>query len=114
MRAERRSTPTWKFQFLTSRAISPSHMSTTAKPIPTKASEIPGNATDEQKEACLHAMLLFKSVDDVFAHSISQRVRIVEVSAEPFGKGERVKTVCELTVETGMFDLPHLLHIFKH
>lgn len=76
--------------------------SSNSLPMPTQASELAGNATTEQKEACLLAMTLFNYTEGIFAHSVGTRIRVTEVSFEPFGKYEQSKVVCTITVEPGM------------
>jgi hypothetical protein len=80
----------------------------TATPMSTKVSDITGNGTTEQKEACLQAMSLYNSLDGIFAHSVGVRIRIVDVSIEPFGNFERAKVACETTVEHGRRCVAHL------
>jgi hypothetical protein len=77
-------------------------MSYAAKPIPTDASEIAGNAPSEHKEACIQILQLFTSVGGIFANPVGLRIRPVDMSTEPFGKVERTKVICEITVERGL------------
>jgi acyl-coenzyme A thioesterase 13 len=87
-----------------------SSLSDTTPAHPRVPSDIPGTATYEQKSDVLQVLDLFNHYEGIFGESVGKKIRITDVSVEPFGRGRKATVVCELTVVRDMLNGGLILH----
>ncbi|KAG9105063.1 hypothetical protein FRC06_000036 [Ceratobasidium sp. 370] len=73
--------------------------------------DIKGNAPDDQKQLCVDVLDFYAKMDDHFAYSVGERLKIEEVSIGEMVNGKsRALVVCTITVKEDMLNMLGTVH----